>query len=173
MNSASSALTDALCAGEYSMSLQQNLHDMEEIREAYWLRYPSTSPTKLRWRALTVRHTFHILPGESVLELGAGSGIWTAHLASVLRGESPITGAIFSEEFFRQAQDKNLHNTRFVLTRDLARDFEPESFDYVVGTGILCHNLFPQNLSSIYRLLKPGGRFLFFEANVLELHKFF
>ena len=49
---------------------------MERSRETYWLRYPQTSPMKLRWRAVTVRHSFHVLPGESIVELGAGSGLW-------------------------------------------------------------------------------------------------
>jgi len=31
----------------------------------------------LRWRAVTVRHSFHVLPGESILEIGAGGGIWS------------------------------------------------------------------------------------------------
>ena len=53
------------------MSLEENLKSMERSREAYWLRHPSTSSFKLRWRALTVRHSFHVLPGESILELGA------------------------------------------------------------------------------------------------------
>jgi hypothetical protein len=75
--------------------LVQNLREMERSREAYWLRYPVTSPTKLRWRALTFRHSFHVLPGERILELGAGSGIWTEHLAEVLRGGNPITGVVF------------------------------------------------------------------------------
>ena len=61
------------------MSLQENLQEMEQTRERYWLRYPSTSPTKLRWRALTIRHCFHVLPGEKILELGAGSGVWIQH----------------------------------------------------------------------------------------------
>jgi len=69
------------------MSLGQNLHDMERSREAYWLRYSTTSPVKLRWRALTVRYCFHVLPGEAILEIGAGSGLWTEHLATVFRGE--------------------------------------------------------------------------------------
>ena len=80
------------------MFLEQNLRDMERSREAYWLRYPATSPIKLRWRALTVRHSFHVLPGESILELGAGSGLWTKHLADVLRDQNPITGAVFNRE---------------------------------------------------------------------------
>ncbi len=42
------------------MLLEQNLREMERSREAYWRRYPATSPVKLRWRALTVRHCFHV-----------------------------------------------------------------------------------------------------------------
>ncbi len=68
------------------MSLERNLIEMERSRENYWRRYPATSPVKLRWRALTVRHCFHVLPGESILELGAGSGLWTEHLAAALHG---------------------------------------------------------------------------------------
>jgi len=36
-------------------TLEDNLREMEQTREGYWLRYPATSPTKLEWRALTVR----------------------------------------------------------------------------------------------------------------------
>jgi dolichol-phosphate mannosyltransferase len=145
--------------------LEQNLLQMERKRELYWLRYPSTSPTKLRWRALTVRHCFHTVPGESILELGAGSGIWTEHLASVLHGENPLTATVFNDDLFHEATQKRLPNTTFVLTRNLSEDYPPETFDYVVGTGILCHDLYSQNLEVINRLLKPGGQFLFFEAN--------
>jgi SAM-dependent methyltransferase len=147
------------------MELEQRLRDMERSRENYWLRYPSTSPIKLRWRALTVRHCFHTLPGESILELGAGSGIWTAHLSSALRGQNPITAAVFSGDLFTRATERKLPNTEAVLTQDLTEDYLADSFDYVVGTGILCHDLYSQNLQAIYRLLKPGGQFLFFEAN--------
>jgi len=38
------------------------LSEMERRREAYWLRYLQTSPTKLRWRAITVRQCLHVLP---------------------------------------------------------------------------------------------------------------
>jgi SAM-dependent methyltransferase len=135
---------------------------MERAREAYWLRYPTTSPVKLRWRALTVRHSFHVLPGERILELGAGSGLWTEHLADVLRGENPITGAVFNREMLR---DSGKRNVEYRYVEDLGRDLPAESFDYIVGTAILCHDGYQQNLRTLYRLLKPGGQLLFFEAN--------
>ena len=147
------------------MILERNLREMERGREAYWLRYPATSPVKLRWRALAVRHSFHVLPGESILDLGAGSGLWTTHLAAVLRGEAIITGAVFNQDLWETASRENLPNTTFVHVTDFARDLSANSFDYVVGTAILCHDAYALNLRHIYRLLKPGGQLLFFEAN--------
>lgn len=145
-----------------SMFLEQNLREMERSREAYWLRYLATSPIKLGWRALTVRHPFHVLPGETILELGAGSGLWTGHLANVLRDQNPITGAVFNRDLMRGSTRDSV---TFVHIEDLSRDLQPESFDYIVGTAILCHNGYEQNLQALYRLLKPGGQLLFFEAN--------
>src|SRR5438045_3951736 len=144
------------------MLLQENLREMERVREAYWLRYPSTSPAKLRWRALMFRHSFHVLPGETILELGAGSGLWTEHLANVLHEQNQDTGAVFNRELLRSSKQSSVH---FQYVEDLTRDFEPETFDYVVGTAILCHNGYEQNIQALYRLLKPGGQLLFFEAN--------
>jgi dolichol-phosphate mannosyltransferase len=146
------------------MTLERNLRQMERSREAYWRRYPATSPVKLRWRALTVRHCFHVLPGESLLELGAGSGLWTRHLAETLRGENPITAAVFNRDLADEAAARCLPNTRIVQIADLG-ELRPESFDYIVGTAILCHDAYEENLAALYRLLKPGGQLLFFEAN--------
>src|SRR5215217_1112667 len=154
------------------MSLETNLPAMERTREAYWRRYAATSPVKLRWRALTVRHCFHVLPGEAVLELGAGSGMWTEHLAAVLRGQNPITAAVFNDDLVESASQRKLPNTMFVRVTDPTRDLPAESFDYVIGTAILCHDQYAQNLKAIYRLLKPGGQLLFFEANYWNLQVF-
>jgi dolichol-phosphate mannosyltransferase len=146
-------------------SLEDNLREMEQGREAYWTRYPGTSPTKLRWRALTVRHAFHVLPGETILELGAGSGLWTEHLVDVLRGENELTAAVFDGRFAERNASRALPNVAVTPIRRLVDDLEPESFDYVVGTAIICHDRYGENLRALYDLLKPGGQLLFFEAN--------
>src|SRR5437660_10962470 len=96
------------------MNLEANLRAMERSREAYWRRYPATSPVKLRWRALTVRHCFHVLPGESILELGAGSGLWTEHLTDTLRGENPLTAAVFNRDLADAAERRQLPKTRVI-----------------------------------------------------------
>ncbi|MCC6857572.1 MAG: glycosyltransferase [Bryobacterales bacterium] len=146
-------------------NLCRNLGEMEQTRETYWESHPGTSSIKLRWRALAVRHCFHVLPGESILEIGAGSGLWTGHLTAVHRGENPITAAVFDDGFAERLASRNLPNTRVVRVRDLSRDLPEESFDYIVGTAILCHDRYPQTLRALYSLLKPGGQILFFEAN--------
>jgi dolichol-phosphate mannosyltransferase len=138
---------------------------MERGREAYWLRYPATSPLKLRWRAIAVRHCFHVLPGETVLEIGAGSGLWTEHLAAALKGRNRITAAVFNDDLAQAAEQKKLPDVDVVLVKDLASQFAPGSFDYIVGTAVLCHDAYAQNLRVLRRLLKPGGQLLFFEAN--------
>lgn len=144
--------------------LWTNLCEIERSRDAYWGRYPQTSPTRLRWRANAARHALHIAPGESVLELGAGSGAWTEHLAAVTSGASPITAAVFNPDLAEAARARALPNTKVLLLG--AEDELPEgSFDFVVGTAILSHDHYQENLAWIHRLLKPGGQLLFFEAN--------
>lgn len=146
-------------------SLERNLFEMEQTRERYWLRYPDTSPTKLGWRALTVRHAFHVLPGERILELGAGSGLWTEHLVRASKGECPITAVVFDEALADRLEARELPGVEVALVRDLATDLPAETFDYVVGTAIICHDRYGENLRALYRVLKPGGQLLFFEAN--------
>jgi SAM-dependent methyltransferase len=140
---------------------------MERAREKYWLAYPHSSPIKLRWRALTIRHCFHVLPGESILEIGAGSGLLTKELAKVFRGENPITAVTFGESFASAPTWAEIPGVELGMVSAL-EELPAESFDYVVGTAILCHNRYPETLKSIYRLLKPGGQMLFFENNLLN-----
>ena len=148
-------------------TLLENLRDIERSREAYWQRYPATSPTRLRWRANAARHALHIATGESVLELGAGSGIWTAHLARALRGESRITAAVLNADLAELARARRLPGVNVTLLT-AKEQFEPGQFDYIVGTAVLSHYRWQENLEWVAELLKPGGQMLFLEANYLN-----
>lgn len=148
-----------------SLALDRNLKEMERAREQYWRGYPQSSPFKLRWRALTVRHAFHVLPGESILEIGAGGGLWTQELARVFGTENQITAAVFNDDFITSKEWESLLDVNKQFVESLA-ELPPESFDYVVGTSIICHNRYPENLKAVLRLLKPGGQIMFFENNL-------
>jgi dolichol-phosphate mannosyltransferase len=147
------------------LTLEENLREMELASDTYWRKYPGSTPIKLRWRALTVRHCFHVLPGESILVLGAGSGLFTQHLDEVLKHENAITAVVFDERFQQSSAFQDSKSMRTVLVKDMARDLPAGSFDYVVGTAILSHDRCAENLRSVHHLLKPGGAFMFFEAN--------
>jgi len=113
-----------------------------------------------------VRHCFHILPGEAILELGAGGGLWTEHLTEVLKSRNPITAAVFNGDLASSLERKQLRNVRVVnVVNDFNTALAPESFDYIIGTAILCHSECARNLRALMPLLKPGGQILFFEAN--------
>ena len=79
--------------------------------------------------------------------------------------ENEITAAIFNQDLAESKDWQAAPNVRRRVVGSL--DELPEaSFDYVVGTAILCHDRFMQNLEALYRLLKPGGQILFFEQNL-------
>jgi dolichol-phosphate mannosyltransferase len=147
------------------VTLEQNLVEMERAREHYWRAYPQSSPCKLRWRALTVRHSFHVLPGESILEIGAGGGLWTRELARVFRNENEITAVVFNADLADSQDWEAIPGVSKRVIQSLD-ELPAESFDYVVGTAILCHDRYAQTLKAILRLLKPGGQIMFFENNL-------
>jgi SAM-dependent methyltransferase len=124
------------------MPLTDKLRATERTREAYWLRCPATSPSKFHWRAVALRHCFHVLPGEN-----------------------PLTTAVFNDILVASAERRQLSNVEVVRVHGPEVDFEQESFDYIIGTAILCHELYAHNLRTLIRLLKPGRQILFFEAN--------
>jgi dolichol-phosphate mannosyltransferase len=154
--------------GDKLSSLSQVWRRVEMSREKAWNESSRWRTARLRRRAFLVAKLLPVFPGRAVLELGAGSGAWTEHLASVFSGQNPITAAVFNKELEYKARSKKLPNSSFIYIEDLQASFSLESFDYVVGTDILTDNLCPAALEAAYRWLKPGGQFLFFAPNPLN-----
>ena len=73
----------------------------ERYRDQYWLTRDPISADRLLWRAQTFRHMVHLLPEQSILELGSGQGLVTRQLHRVSRGENPITAVTFSPDTAR------------------------------------------------------------------------
>jgi SAM-dependent methyltransferase len=120
---------------------------------------------RIWWRGCTARHMFHILPGETILDLACGSGTLTHALAGVTRGECPITAATFdvSNDL---AQLHAMHpSVEVVRLTGFAGELDGRQFDYVVASNVLEHCSAASLLTEIQKLLQPGGRLLFFETN--------
>jgi ubiquinone/menaquinone biosynthesis C-methylase UbiE len=137
----------------------------ERVSDYYWSRRDPINELRTWWRAQTVRHMFHVLPGETILELGCGSGGLTRALARATRGECPITAA----SFLNAPEAKQLASlpapVEFVRLRDLPGELSGRTFDYVVASNLLDLPTAPWLLAEVQRLLRPGGRLLFFETN--------
>ena len=73
-----------------------SLERRERFRDEYWRKRDPILKDRLLWRAQTFRHTVHLLPGQTILELGCGQLQFTQALLQVSRGENPITAVTFA-----------------------------------------------------------------------------
>lgn len=102
-------------------------------------------------------------PGDDVLEVGCGSGLH----APVYADRFDYTGVDLSESLVTQAEERIDSGSVLQMdAMDLA--FADDSFDAVVGTGILHHLSRPrQSLYEWQRVTKPGGSVTLMEPNYL------
>src|SRR5436305_15236353 len=74
----------------------KTLEIREQYRDQYWQRRDPIYEDRLLWRAQTFRHMVHLLPNQTILELGAGQGLFTQQLLRVSRGKHSITVVMFN-----------------------------------------------------------------------------
>ncbi|MEM7716654.1 MAG: glycosyltransferase, partial [Cyanobacteria bacterium P01_A01_bin.68] len=146
----------------------------EQYRDKYWLKNDPIYQERLLWRAQSFRHMVHLLPGETILELGCGQGIFTQQLARVSRGENPITAITFNPNNY---YIENLpESVDFFNANSIPDKFSGQQFDYIVAMDILDENNSSWLIQNIYDLLKPGGKVIFYESNpwniVLKTRRF-
>jgi SAM-dependent methyltransferase len=139
--------------------LLQTLALRERYRDAYWARRDPIAEDRLRWRAQTFRHTVHCLPGQRILELGGGSGLFTRQLARATRGENPITSVTFQDSSVPVAGVESLR------AAELPGPLAGRRFEFVVGMDLLDRRDSAWLLSLVHELLEPGGQLVFYESN--------
>jgi SAM-dependent methyltransferase len=113
-----------------------------------------------------MRHLFHILPGQKILEIGAGSGRFTKSLIAATRDECKITTVVFSLKYQDEIKEK-LHNNDvdIVCLDSFPGTLQDEKFDCVIANHMLGDHIREEFLCAVKQLIRPGGRFLLFEPN--------
>jgi ubiquinone/menaquinone biosynthesis C-methylase UbiE len=99
-----------------------------------------------------------------VLEIGVGTGLNLVHYPPEVRRITTVDPSPGMNRILRQraARARRVIDQRIGTAEHLP--LEDESFDFVVSTLTLCSVAdVPQALREACRVLKPGGRFVFFE----------
>jgi dolichol-phosphate mannosyltransferase len=135
----------------------------ERYRDQYWQRRDPICDDRLMWRAQAFRHMVHLLPNQTVLELGAGQGLFSRQLLRVSRGENPITAVTFSSDAHRP--EGLLSSVEFLSTSSLPGVLANRRFDFVIAMDLLDRRNCAWFLQNVYQLLKPGGQVVFYESN--------
>ena len=131
--------------------------------EVYWGWSGEAGRTRLERRAKMLSTD---LSGK-VLEIGCGSGLFTAELIKTKFNLISIDISPDLLQLARQAlPDRN--KVDFRLEDIHATSFTKESFDAVIGSSVLHHLDLDLALKEIYRILKPGGTIRFTEPNSLN-----
>jgi SAM-dependent methyltransferase len=110
-----------------------------------------------------------LAPGVRALELGCGTGVFLAHTAP---SGARIDAIDLSIELLAQAHARfpNGGAVRLACGNVEQLPYPDAAFDVVYGSSILHHVNLRPTLHEARRVLKPGGRIVFAEPNLLNPH---
>jgi ubiquinone/menaquinone biosynthesis C-methylase UbiE len=106
-----------------------------------------------------------VKPADKVLEIGCGTALFTRKFYDATKAD--IIATDISDDLLNEAR-KNLPQVTFKNDDAMKMSFASETFDVVFGSSILHHLDFNLALKEIYRVLKPGGKMIFAEPNMLN-----
>jgi dolichol-phosphate mannosyltransferase len=133
----------------------------EKYRDAYWQRKDPILDHRLLWRAQTLRHTVHVLPGACILELGCGTGRFTHALRQITRGENPITTVTFDPS----AKPTAFPDVEHLTALSLPGPLQGRQFDCIVAMDLVDNRTSSELLCAIFELLSPSGELILYESN--------
>ena len=102
-------------------------------------------------------------PGERVLEVGCGSGVFTRLMAQTTRGENPIVAVDINRYFLKEAvalaQKTGYQDAiEFREASAEALPFEDNAFETCLSTTVMEEVDADRMLAEMIRVTKPGGR---------------
>jgi ubiquinone/menaquinone biosynthesis C-methylase UbiE len=106
-------------------------------------------------------------PGQRALEVGCGTGIFLEAASST---GADIVALDLSADLIAQARARvaAAGKVRLSLGNAEQMPFRDGSFDVAYGSSILHHLNIDAALAEVHRVLRPGGRIVFAEPNILN-----
>jgi dolichol-phosphate mannosyltransferase len=145
------------------LSVRHHAIDVLARRENHAARYRAQrdpiAAERLLWQAQIFRHLVHLLPGETILEIGSGDGSFNRALLDMTRGRNPLTAATAA------ARACSLPGAEVVAIDDLPGPLAGRRFHYVVAQNVLDRDNVSYLLEHVFALLAEGGRAIFIESN--------
>ena len=102
---------------------------------------------------------------SEILELGCGTGLFSKKVYD--KTKAKITAIDISEDLLEQAIKKVPH-IDFKIEDAMNLSFKANSFDCVYGSSVLHHLNLDEALKEIRRVLKPNGKMVFAEPNMIN-----
>lgn len=108
-----------------------------------------------------------LAPGERALELGCGTGVFLSRVAGC--GAS-IAGIDLSRDLLSKARTavRERNDATLVCGNAERLPFPDLTFDVVYGSSVLHHLDLTVAAAETFRVLRPGGRAVFTEPNILN-----
>ncbi|MBT8196589.1 MAG: methyltransferase domain-containing protein [Bacteroidia bacterium] len=102
---------------------------------------------------------------DKVLEIGCGTGLFTKKVYDKTKAQ--ITAIDISPELLEQAKVK-LPEAEFLVEDAMNMKYDDNTFDVVFGSSVLHHLDMEKAMTELFRVLKPGGRLVFAEPNMIN-----
>lgn len=128
------------------------------------------------WRKVAVREIVKDRPGK-IMDLCTGTGDLLLRLAKKTNGTADLTGLDYSRPMLeiaeKKAKKKRIHDLTLIHGDVASMPFEDNYFD-AIGIAFAFRNLTYKNpdqqnfLKEIYRVTKPGGKFVIIETSQSE-----
>lgn len=138
---------------------------LAEGAEAVWNWDSPAGRVRADRRAELLAKFSNIKPGETALEIGCGTGLFSNKFRNLTQAK--VVATDLSPELLEVARQKYT-GIEFKLEDAMNLSFEDNSFQVVFGSSVLHHLDFQKSLKQIYRVLKPGGKMVFAEPNMIN-----
>ena len=125
----------------------------------YRKRHDPIAEERLVWQAHTFRHLVHLLPGETILEIGSGDGGFTRALATMTHGRNTVVAVTATE------RPGNVPDVEVLAVDSLPGPIADRRFRYIVGQNILDRDTVSYLMEQVFAMLEDGGRAIFIESN--------